>query len=751
MPSNRTSDILTEAEKIRRLPWLIAGDTANIVFVLLTFTGSVFVLYLNELGLNAGQIGVMLSLVPFCGMIAPLVAPLAERIGFKRIFISTRTLRIIPIALLLLTPTILQRYGQEGAFRWVAGCILVFAIGRGISETGGFSWRKEIVPDAIRGKFSAISSMVTTLASIFTVLGAAYVLDHGQGLRRFMVLIAVGVIFGILSILFFMRSPRESAASRNPSGAQQLAGMRQALRDRPFLLFLLALALATLGSQIAASFIPLFMKETVGLSDGVVVLLGIGTYLGALFSSYFWGWAADRYSSKPVMQISILLLFVLPLAWMFLPRHSPYSAAIAMAIAFVAGIANLAWQISWGRYLYVNAISPHNRSAYLAIYFAWLSFVVGLGPLLAGRILDYSQHLIPPTQIGLFSLDAYTPLFSIGLIFLLLALRIVPKLRTETNVTFKRFAGMFLRGNPVRAMRLLLQYNLSGDEITRVITAERMGDTHSPLTALELVDSLSDPNYNVRYEAIHSIGRMPEHRELVDAIIEVLNGPEPELGMAAARALGRLRDESAIPALRSALEAPYDLIKVNSARALANLGDTASIPAIRARLLAEDHPQLRVAYASALGKLGDESMLSKFFQLLQEATYSTSRGELGLAIARLVSNERYYMQHWHGFRTNLSTEAAQALLDLEKQLQKVGQADLARVAADSADAFGVGDFPAAWAQLEVLVESSARSAVKPVQQEALRHLAQVLAQDASHRFELALLALHTLHAVWSHD
>ncbi|NOZ70625.1 MAG: hypothetical protein GXP38_01730, partial [Chloroflexi bacterium] len=169
---------------------------------------------------------------------------------------------------------------------------------------------------------------------------------------------------------------------------------------------------------------------------------------------------------------------------------------------------------------------------------------------------------------------------------------------------------------------------------------------------------------------------------------------------------------------------------------------------IRERLLAEKHPQLKVAYASALGKLGDETMLEEFFRLLQQATYTTARGELGLAIARLVGDERYYLQHWHSFRTNLSTAAAQALLDLQKQLQQAGQQELARLAADGANAFGTADFSTAWEQLKTLVEASAEFAAKPVQAEALNYLAQILPEDEGHHFELALLALHMLNAVW---
>ena len=741
---------LTEAQKIRRLPWLVAGDTLNIMFVLLTFSGSVFILYLDELGLNTGQIGLMLAFVPLLGVLAPIVSPISTRFGYKRIFVLMRAVRNIPIAFLLFTPVVLNRYGETSAFQWVAGCILLFALFRVIGETGSFSWRKDIVPDGIRGKFAAISSMTTTIASILVILLAGYVIDQGEGLTRFMVLIGIGVIFGVLSIFFFMRAPAESKLSHHPSRTNLWSGTKESLRNHGFLLFLLVLGLATVGTQMSISFVPLFMKEQVGLSEGIVVLLSIGTYIGALFTSYFWGWAADRYSSRPIMQVSLVLLILLPISWMFLPRHDPASAVLAMGIAFIMGIATLAWQISWTRYLYVNAVPEHNRTAYLAVYFAWLSLVIATGPLLAGRILEFTS-VIEPHRIGLLHIDPYTPLFLISIFLFVATIVIVPRLKTEQNVTFRRFAGLFLRGNPIRAMRLLIQYNHAGDEMTRIVTTERMGDIQSPLNTQELIEALQDPSFNVRYEAIHSIGRMSDSPELVTALIGILEGGEPELGMVTARALGRLGDPRAIPALRASLDSPYDLIKVNGARALAQLDDVESIPHIREMLESEPNFQLKVGYASALGRLGDAGALPEFFRLLIEAEEVTDRGELGLAIARLTSDEEYYLRHWQAFRTNFDTSVAQALLDLQKPMRRAGHEDLAILAETCSSSYGSGEYEAGAEQLSALLLASAELQPEGVLKQALRLSAQALTQVAPDRYDIVLVALHALDAAWSQE
>ncbi|MDX1523163.1 MAG: hypothetical protein R3264_16170, partial [Anaerolineae bacterium] len=66
----------TTAEKIRKLPWSIGHNAANTIFIQLTFLGSVFVLFLDTLGLDKTQIGFLLSLIPFADTISLFIAPM---------------------------------------------------------------------------------------------------------------------------------------------------------------------------------------------------------------------------------------------------------------------------------------------------------------------------------------------------------------------------------------------------------------------------------------------------------------------------------------------------------------------------------------------------------------------------------------------------------------------------------------------------------------------------------------------------
>ena len=102
---------------MKALPWNLAHGMLNSIFAIWTFGGSVFILFLNELGLPKAQIGALLSLFPFCGLVALTFAPLAAHLGWKRVYIIGYSLRYITMAGLLAPLPLLCR-GPAAGTRW---------------------------------------------------------------------------------------------------------------------------------------------------------------------------------------------------------------------------------------------------------------------------------------------------------------------------------------------------------------------------------------------------------------------------------------------------------------------------------------------------------------------------------------------------------------------------------------------------------------------------------------------------------
>ena len=101
-------------EKLRGMPWSIATFVSNTFFVQFTFFGSVFPLFLAELGLSKGQMGFLFSLMPFLGLIAPFIAPWTAQFGYKRTYLTFFGIRKLFTVFLLLTPWVQSSYGFSG-------------------------------------------------------------------------------------------------------------------------------------------------------------------------------------------------------------------------------------------------------------------------------------------------------------------------------------------------------------------------------------------------------------------------------------------------------------------------------------------------------------------------------------------------------------------------------------------------------------------------------------------------------------
>jgi HEAT repeat protein len=271
-----------------------------------------------------------------------------------------------------------------------------------------------------------------------------------------------------------------------------------------------------------------------------------------------------------------------------------------------------------------------------------------------------------------------------------------------------------------------------------------MGDARNPLSTFELIEALKDPSFNVRYEAIHAIGRLPPEPELIAALLTALDDGKSELSFVITRSLGRLGDPQAIEPLRRLLFSGYHLLEANAARALGKLDDADSIPPILEKFHAEPNRVLKIAYVSALGELHVVEAIPDIFELLRTTRNPTYRAEIGLALARIAGDETYYMQHWRSMQANPATATAQAVLALQKPIAAARQTQLAEQIDTCATGFAQGDLPTGAAHLQAIIKALRPALPDEAPAAILSECATDLADFDAERLETVLLALHTL-------
>jgi HEAT repeat protein len=617
--------------------------------------------------------------------------------------------------------------------------VAVFAVVRTISETAYFPWVIEFVPNSVRGKYSAMSNIFTALTGFVAVWIAGQILGYFEGLTGFMILFAAGALTGYLSVW---------ASTFIPGGVSQVNGgkrnLSNAIRDPDNRRYLLGVGLVTLGTVPIAAFLPLFMEEYGGLSSANVVQLQMGNLLGMLLSSYLWGWAADRFGSKPVMQVGGWMLVVLPICWWFIPRMSSLTLGVALCIAFLQGMGALGWGIGAGRLLYVSIVPKEMKLDYMAVYFAWVGIVAGCSQFVGGAILDASRGL-SGDFFGI-ALNPYVSIFLLAIFLPLLANVMFRGVHGDSLLSTIQFAGIFLRGNPIMAMGSMIRFYTAKDEEDAVAATDWMGKIRSRLTVDELLDSLADPRFNVRFEAILAIARMPADARLTEALVQVLQSKSPALSVVAAWAIGKIGAKDAVPPLREALHSRYRSVQGYSARALATLGDVDAVPELLARLENEQDDGLSVAFASALGKLGVGEALPSLLARLAKSDDEAMAAELALAVARILGNERAYIHVARSMRSQPGTTIAQTLANARRHIARVQRRGEALTADLSSieDAFAREQLDEAARKLGEWIEHLPTGWYRTTGDAVLREVACMLQTEGFARPEYVLLGLHTI-------
>jgi HEAT repeat protein/sugar phosphate permease len=730
-------------EKLRGLRWSVILNATNTVFTQFTYFGSAFVIFLDQLGLSKSDIGFVLALIPFSNLLAIFIAPATARYGYKRTFVLFFGLRKVVTAPLLFTPWVVATFGTGAAFAFVAAVVALFAAFRTVEETAYYPWYQEFVPNSVRGKYSAWSNIATALVGVISVAIAGWVIGISTTLFGFMVLIAAGVIFGLISTWCAVFIPGGAPIRALPGEAPK-RNLRDALGDRDFMRYLIGLALITLGTVPLASFLPLYLQELVGLSSGSAIFVQMGTLLGTIVSSYLWGWASDRYGGRPVMLTGVFYFVLMPLFWWFMPRNSPVSLGIALGVAFLQGLANLGWGIGATRLLFGSVVPADKKMDYLAIWFAWAGITAGISQLAGGWILDYGRNIAG--QFWFITLDSYVPLFVLAIIAPLLSLFLLAAIRGDSAVSMGQFAGLFLRGNPFMAMNSLVKYYSAPDERTTVRTTERLGQARSTLAVNELLEALTDPRFNVRFEAIQAAARLKPDPQLTAALVKILQSKNPALSVLAAWALGRIGDPSAIEPLRVGLNSSYKSVQAHSARALGTLSDKRSIPLMLARLAEEHDEGLLLAYASALGNMRTSKAAFKLLDLLQVSSDEEIRWEITLALARIGGDEKLFIQLWRNTRAEVGTPLAQALSRLRKKLTQSypHEAELLPLLNSAVDAFAREDLTAGAQALGTLLQTMPLDSCEYINAKVAEACAAALLTNDPPRDDYLILAIHTL-------
>ncbi|MEI6518647.1 MAG: MFS transporter [bacterium] len=406
----------SDAAKIRAIPWFLTGGALNTIFYLWTFGGSLFLLFLNELGLPKGQIGMLLSLFPFCGVLALAFSPTATRLGRKKVFLWCYGVRKFVMALLLFLPWIISNFGHAVGLIFLFTILIIFALLRAFAETASYPWAQECIPNYVRGKVTGMSIVLGTITSGIALWIAGRVIGSSTGLSGYLLLIAIGCFAGILGVLAMFKVPGGDPQDEVIEPGTHRTNLFLALRDSNFVAFLTGIGCVNFGTTLLVSFLPLYVKEKLGVSPGNVVALDIAVMIGGALSGLFLGKLTDKVGSRPILMIVSAVALFLPVGWLLMPRNISYAIFLCIGLYLLYGAIANGLALASGRLLFNSVIPVEQNTAYTAIYYAWVGLTGGIATLLTGSLLSAFgkwQH-----NIGSFTVDGQRIIFVFAILLL---------------------------------------------------------------------------------------------------------------------------------------------------------------------------------------------------------------------------------------------------------------------------------------------------------------------------------------------
>jgi hypothetical protein len=287
---------------------------------------------------------------------------------------------------------------------------------------------------------------------------------------------------------------------------------------------------------------------------------------------------------------------------------------------------------------------------------------------------------------------------------------------------------------------------MADDEISRLEYTRRLGDSKSRLTVEEILQSADDPNFNVRYEAVVSMARMPPDGKLINALALAVRSREPGISEAACWALGRMGDRRGLPVLREMLKCEYALLRSQCARALAKLNDVESVPEIIKAFKNEKNDNICAGYVAALGRLHRKEALPDVLALLRRLANDHLRGDAALAVVRIIGGEHHFVRLWKRSRSDFETTCAEELFELEAKVFRsaVITAECKRIIGESARRFEQRDRTAGVKSIGAIINLLPLEDVDPVIAGFLRECDEQLRTHGGARGDYIILALNAL-------
>lgn len=657
METQKTGSSLSQKLLKRSISLSYASGLTFVVWFLVCSPQPLFNVFVrNYLQVSSFELGLLVGTISFLSVFQLAGIPIFRRLETPKWFWLVCHLlhRLNAFVMAAVAFYIAAGGSRKTGYYLIFAAMVISWILTNISSSGWWDWMARIIPEKIRSRFFATRSSLSNIVNIVWFFAVSLTIDLVDPSGVFF---AFGAVFlfagicGMVDILLHLPMP-EMRNPRARSSSRSFSALLEPLKNRNFVGFGLAVGLSLFSINIFAPFVAPYIVASDGLGASTTWLSVqfIIEKLTWVLLIPLWGLVMDKFGKKPVV---VLGLFTTT-AWIGYYFISPHNYAIILPlIALCSSIfAPAFWE---GINQMMLALSPEkNRVSYVSWY--WLIFGVStaFGSYTGGYLNDLLDDVIISAP-GFSSFGGFQITLSVSLLMVAISMLVLLRI-DEVDVKPVSYVVAQIANPGFFRTYITMGVVKANPDPGKIAVALRAIDGNRSDFAIEDIEErLSDPDQEVRYEAVLALGRIGA-RASVDRLIGLLLDETSSLRVQAARALGKIGDTKALPHLIEGLNSDSEDLQEACAYAIGEIGSDSAVPDLLRVMRNIRSERVRVSGASAAARIGTIEAAWEIVPLLIQTKNSMTRTQLAIAFGNLMGRPGEFYAYVTGSRQNANCE-----------------------------------------------------------------------------------------------
>lgn len=602
--------------------WAIYGPNA-------TAAGAIFSGLALHMGLTEAQIAFLVSLSSLAGAWQLFSFYVTRGVRSK-----ARFMMVFGALEITFASAVVLVYYLAPAWRFpVTAVLLIGAYVLGNTNSPLFAnWFSNVLPEDTRASFLGRRWFIITLVSMVYLYAASRWLDFmGKTHEAFMTVFFVGWVTGIMGYGMLMLTPHPELAQGERRGFAR--SLLAPFRNGAFVRLAVCQFTRTMSYMVAGAFYGVYMIKYLALSYSQIAIYTNITLFMMVVGYLAVGNLAQRYGSKPILQLLIVPALAVP-AIFALTTGDNYRLLLPIA-SFINGLCIAGLDIAVSTLLYKTLPGGEENSVYFANWNSIISAAAAFGPFVGGLLKTYLPATI---AVGGVEFTNLRVIFALAA-----AASLVPLVLSAFLQEGKAISPMYVLGQ-FRGNLLSLAYNYGLFTVARSheLRAEallRLGRTRSPLAVDRLLRGLNDVSHEVRAKAARALGE-GRFAEAVEPLTRELQDKESDIRSEAAEALGKI---GAAPApLLEALRDDDNRVRVSAAVALGELHTPEAQEALLEAMRGEFDRNLFPTLVDAASRDGDLRLLLPALEGLTRLHAPIVRLQVINGVCRVLGEKNHY-------------------------------------------------------------------------------------------------------------